>query len=201
VIRAKGSRRPVQRPFQLLRDAEMGPKVFSIRRLATEDHLFEQRAALYFTPTANLPAPHVGMGILDVTVPLAVPTWTEFLENRAHRVPRLWVDLIQRATQRIRWTPMRPAAVTFFAWDSCAFPLQDLPIKALLDALKEKSAGRRDGRILHYFGAIRDDNGRDLRRIEVFHGLVASPAEARTRIVVRPTPEDTPLEMVSSYLA
>lgn len=188
-------------PFpSVLREADDGPTPFSKRRLAKERHLFEQRAALSFTPTTNIPSRYVGDGVLDITVTLAIPTWAEFRHNPAHRVPRLWLDLIQRATNRIRWKPMRPATVALFTWDICLYPLGDLVYKALLDALKETTAGRRDGRLLHYFGAIRDDNARDLRGTDLFHGIVATAADARTRIVVRHVSEDTPTRNVMGYL-
>jgi hypothetical protein len=57
--------------------------------------------------------------------------------------------------------------------------------KALLDALKVCTTGRRDRRLLHYFGAIADDS---LGHVSIHweQHLVDHPKDARTRIEVFP---------------
>ena len=136
------------------------------------------REALYFTPTANLPQDMVGKGKLEVNLPIPFPTIFEWEANLAYRVPRLWVDLIQRATGKLRWTPMVPAKVTLIRYDSCALSTQNVDgAKALVDALKFQTTGRRDRRMLYYFGAIRDDNPDDLKTLRIEQKLISEPSK------------------------
>ena len=88
------------------------PKIYTPSDLAGNDDLFRARTGLFFTPTANIPAEWVGEGRMDVVLPLASPTAYEWVSNPAFRVPRLWVDLLQKATGKIRWTPISPAKIT-----------------------------------------------------------------------------------------
>lgn len=165
-----------------------GPRVFTRDRLREETNLFRQRTALFYTPTENLPRPLLGEGKLDVVVPIAFPTLFDLQENMAYRVPRLWVDLLQRATGKLRWKPMIPAKVTLIRYDSTYYSgINVLGEKALLDALKCCTTGRRDGRVLHYFGAILDDDDENLRELHIKQELVDDPAQAYSRIVVEPT--------------
>ena len=94
-----------------------GPQIFSSERLSEETDLFRQRTALFYTPTENLPTSSIGQGKLDVKLPIASPTLFEWEENLAYRIPRLWVDLIQRATGKLRWIPIVPAKVTLIRYD------------------------------------------------------------------------------------
>lgn len=162
-----------------------GPVEFSRSRLARVDDLFDQRNALFYTPSANLPQRWVGEGRLDVSLPIVTPTYYEYFELRHQQSPRLWVDLLQRATGKLRWTPMNPASVVFRRYD--IRQLRDdvavTGVKCLLDALKLKTSGRRDGRYLHYFGAIVDD-ATDFISLELTQHLVAVPADAHIDVVV-----------------
>ena len=178
------------------------PKTYSFEDLVACEDLFSIRTGLFFTPTANIPSQWVGEGRLDVVLPLASPTTYEWASNPAYRVPRLWVDLLQRATGKLRWKPVSPAKVTIVRYDTSAYNLMAVHTgaKALVDALIVKAAGRRDGRILHYFGAIKDDNFLDLTHEHFFQEIVEKPAEARTRVIVEPAPpEDVEPASVKVY--
>jgi len=161
-----------------------GPRSFSARRLALERDLFAVRAALVYTPTSNIPMRWIGRGRLDVWLPLAVPTLQEFLDCRSRQSVRIWVDLLQRATGMIRWQPMVPARLRIVRCDSVEYGQNDVCAKSLVDALKVSTTGRKDRRLLHYFGAIQDDNSRDLADCDLTQELVDSPAEAGTRLIV-----------------
>lgn len=167
---------------------ESGPRAFSRAELDDEPDLFAQRAALFYTPTSSIPDCWVGQGPLDVTLPLATPTFYEWMEVWAHRCPRLWVDLIQRATGKLRWRPFPIAKVSFVRYDR--MPNRDIygvcGAKALLDALKVQTTGRRDGRTIYYFGAITDDSPDFLVPGTFDEELIAEPALARTRVIVGP---------------
>ncbi len=169
-----------------------GPRLYTRCELAGKGDLFRERTGLFFTPTGNIPAEWVGENRLDVVLPLASPTRYEWESNPAFRVPRLWVDLLQRATGRLRWTPISPAKVTIVRYDTSTYDIWAVHAgaKALVDALIEKAAGRRDGRILHYFGAIRDDNSRDLTHQHFCQEKVEKHTEARTRVIVEPAPSE-----------
>ena len=141
-----------------------GPKIYSYTTLSEDPDLFRNRTALFYTPAENVPAAFVGQGNLGITLPIAFPTLFEWSEILAYRIPRLWVDLIQRATGKLRWTPMVPARVTLFRYDSTTYGgLNIYGAKALLDALKYQTTGRYDRMMLYYFGAIRDDTPEDLK--------------------------------------
>ena len=168
------------------------PKIYSSNDLGGDRDLFKERTGLFFTPTENIPSSWVGEGVLDVVLPLASPTIYDWMSNPAYRVPRLWVDLLQRATGKLRWTPVSPAKVTMVRYDTSAYNLMAVQTgaKALLDSLIVKAAGRRDGMILHYFGAIRDDNFKDFTHGNFYQVLVERSAEARTRVIVEPAPPE-----------
>jgi hypothetical protein len=53
-----------------------------------------------------------------------------------------------------------------------------------LDALKVKTAGRFDGRILYYFGAILDDNNKCLGDFRLEQEVVDDPSKGYSRIIV-----------------
>ena len=177
----------------MLEDAYLGiPTTYTSDELADYPNLFRDRTSLFFTPTANIPSQWVGEGRLDVILPLASPTVYEYGTNPASRVPRLWVDLLQRATGKLRWTPMSPAKITIVRYDTSGYDIFAVTTgaKALVDALIVKAAGRSDGRILHYFGAIQDDNMKVFTHGGYYQVIVGTHAEARTRIVVEPAPNE-----------
>ncbi len=161
-----------------------GPRRFRPTRIALEEDLFAVRAALAYTPTSSIPEAWIGSGLLDVWLPLAVPTLQEFVDCRSRQSVRLWVDLLQRATGKIRWLPNLPARVHVIRFDSSEYAEDNLCVKPLVDALKASTLGRRDRRLLYYFGAIRDDGKRDLAELRITQKLVDSPAKAGTRVVV-----------------
>lgn len=162
-----------------------GPTTFTLKEVAAQSNLFAHRAALYYTPTKNVPDEWIGSGELDVRLPLPSPDYLEVREVRGYAIPRMWVDLLQRATQRIRWTPVRPAYVIFTRYD--LYALSDdhfmIGMKALRDALKASTTGRSDARLLYYFGAIHDDDGAsaDFTYLQV---KVDEPSACGTRIQV-----------------
>jgi hypothetical protein len=90
---------------------EQGPVSFTYHRLQRQEHLFGHRSALFYTPTENIPAEYIGSSPLDIMLPIATPDWTDLFEIRAYWSPRLWVDLIQRQTGKLRWNPISPARV------------------------------------------------------------------------------------------
>jgi len=162
-----------------------GPCSFLRDDLECADDLFEQRAALFYTPTSEIPPAWIGDGPLRVSLPIPYPTWFEYYELRGYQTPRLWVDLLQRATWKLRWTPYRRAHVTIVRYDICDYGIHTMGgAKALLDALKWRTTGRRDGRMLYYFGAIEDDGPDYLSGCSFTFREVASPAEARCEIQV-----------------
>jgi len=166
---------------------DRGPASFTIRRLQRQEHLFAHRSALFYTPTRNIPAQHVGSGPLDVTLPIATPDYTGLWEIRALGSPRFWVDLIQRHTGKLRWKPMFPARIIFRRYDYFTIRTDHLAIgmKGLVDALKVRTTGRRDRIYLYYFGAIVDDGPGFVERCYE-QELVPSPKEAAVRIQVLP---------------
>ena len=161
-----------------------GPGEFTTERVRAEPELFAMRGALFYTPTLNIPDSYVGTGSLNLWLPLAIPTVQEFEDNRSRQSVRLWDDLLQRASGKIRWVAMRPAKVRMIRHDSYIYSQNDIYPKSLLDALKTASTGRRDRRLLHYFGAIWDDNGRDLLSLDLSQVAVAHPSNAGTRVIV-----------------
>jgi hypothetical protein len=161
-----------------------GPKRFTAARIAAEEDLFAVRAALVYTPTSRIPPSWIGSGRLDIWLPLAIPAIQEFFDCRSRQSVRLWVDLLQRATGKLRWLPNLPARVQIVRFDSVEYSEHNLCVKSLLDALKASTTGRRDRRLLYYFGAIRDDNNSDLSAFSLKQELVDSPAKAGTRVVV-----------------
>jgi hypothetical protein len=161
-----------------------GPQRFSSARLALERDLFSSRAALACTPTSHIPDAWTGTGALDVWLPLAIPTVHEFLDCRSRQSPRLWLDLLQRATGKVRWRPNVPARVHIVRFDSVVYSEHDLSAKSLLDALKASTTGRRDGRLLYYFGAIRDDANHDVTEFRLTQQLVDSPSISGTRVLI-----------------
>jgi hypothetical protein len=55
--------------------------------------------------------------------------------------------------------------------------------KALLDALKVKTTGRQDGRLLYYFGAIWNDDAASVT-VEYIQESVEHPRLAKLRVQV-----------------
>jgi hypothetical protein len=163
-----------------------GPQIFSRKRLLGEGDLFKQRGALFYTPTEHLPRTHIGSGPLNVILPIVLPTAFERVEIYSYRIPRLWVDLIQRATGKLRWQPMIPAKVTITRYDAYELGESDMVggIKAVLEALKVRTSGRYDGRWLYYFGAIEDDNQTCLSALSYPQKRISDPSKAYCRIIV-----------------
>lgn len=168
-----------------------GPIVFSKEDLLEQDNLFAHRAALFYTPTCNILSKYIGKGEIDIVLPIVTPDYTELFELRFYRTPRFWVDLIQRQTFKLRWKPFKKAAIKFTRYDYFQIRKDHcvIGIKALLDALKEKTSGRRDGRFLYYFGAIVDDAPKYVN-ISWGQELVDHPKDARIRIQVSSLDDD-----------
>jgi hypothetical protein len=172
---------------------EQGPVSFTSRRLQQQEHLFAHRSALFYTLTENIPAEYIGSGPLDIMLPIATPDWTDLFEIRAYQSPRFWVDLIQRQTGKLRWHPISPARVIFTRHDCFLIRSDHLyaGVKGLLDALKVHTHGRRDGILVHYFGAIVDD-GPGFIDVSCDQVLEAHPQTSGVRVQVLPkdAPED-----------
>ena len=167
-----------------------GPRRFRKRELDSAEDLFRDRGALIFTPTDQIPNAWVGRGELLVRLPIVTPTYDEAFETRAYMSPRLWLDLIQRQTGKLRWTPLRPVNVHFHRFDVQSFrdDIAVSGIKALLDALKVRTSGRRDGVFLHYFGAIHDDGPGFINQFSMEQSVVGHPSEAHITLrVVSPS--------------
>ena len=165
-----------------------GPTSFKHKLLAKHPDLFMERSALFFTPTANLPSAFVGLGNLDVFLPVCSPDFYDCFFIRSYMSPRLWVDLIQRHTGVLRWATSAHSTVTITRFDQTLIR-QDHFIagtKALLDALKVQTNGRRDGRPLFYFGAIFDD-AEQFVSITWEQKLASTPKKTGMRITVSPT--------------
>jgi hypothetical protein len=164
-----------------------GPQEFEREELEGVDDLFEERAAAlrcFIRELTTIPERWVGSGRLDVRLPIAPPSRFEWRELIGHQYPRIWVDLLQRATGKVRWRPvLRLASVLVEIYD-----VRDLShyagsgAKALIDSLKEKTTGRPDRRLLYYFGAIEDDSPRHID-IECVQREAESAAKAYTRIL------------------
>lgn len=163
-----------------------GPQAFSRNRIKGEKNLFVERCALFYTPTENIPSKLIGEGPLDVTLPIPTPSFYEVLEIYGYRTPRIWVDLLQRATGKIRWRPNVPANLIIVRYDYIKLPDYSVAgAKGLIDALKVQTTGRSDGRLLYYFGAILDDASKYIE-LEFQQELVTRPSEAKTRVIVQP---------------
>jgi hypothetical protein len=166
-----------------------GPPVsFSARQVRASPDLFRERAELFYTPTDNLPRQWIGEAQFDVTLPVVCPTFVECLEIRWYQTPRFWVDLLQRATGKLRWRPMSPVEVQIIRYDSVEVGYGEgiSGAKALLDALKVKTYGRSDGHPLYYFGAIVDDNRHHLLKYVFEEELIPDPSLAKCRVIVKP---------------
>ncbi len=169
---------------QLISSFSIGEiRAFSRQELKLVSDLFHHRAALFFTPTENIPGFFIGSGILDITLLLPIPNWTTRTNNWAYRIPRLWVDLIQQATGKIRWIPMNPARVTVIAYGEISKLDMVVGAKALIDSLKVSTYGRSDSKKLYYFGAIADDSPKHID-VEYIINRNEPNKAGRTRIVV-----------------
>ena len=174
--------------MDLLQDAYYnGERRLGRSTVAQDPRLFRSSAALFLTPTSEIPPQHVGSGALTVRLPIPTPSWIEMLLIPGYRSPRLWVDQLQRATGRIRWTPMTPALVTVTHFDVHRTRDDETIVgtKALIDALKARSTGRADGQYVYYFGAIVDD-GCDFIKVKHDVVIVDTPVQAGVEITVRP---------------
>ena len=164
---------------------ENHPVTFSATEVSAQTDLFAHRAALFYTPTSSIPSEFIGFGPLDITLPIVTADYTEAIELRSPTSPRFWVDLIQRQTMKIRWHPIPRARVRITRHDY--YRIRDdhfvAGIKALLDAFKERTSGRRDGVWLYYFGAIVDD-GPGFIENEWDQCCVEHPAKAHTTIQI-----------------
>ncbi|MDC3954362.1 hypothetical protein [Polyangium jinanense] len=92
--------------FESMYDDQGQPAPFTRAELEPLEDLWEQRAALFFTPTSEIPERFVGSGELQVSLPIVTPSYGEFEQIPGYRNTRMWVDLLQRATGKIRWRPM-----------------------------------------------------------------------------------------------
>ena len=165
---------------------EWGQDEFSEEELAEWDDLFSDRAALFLTPTENIPKTWIGDGPLDVTLPIPTPSYHELrFTLYGYRTPRVWVDLIQRQTGKIRWRPNDPVRLTIVRYDAVTLPYHwTVGLKPLIDALKYSTTGRRDGRLLYYFGAIIDDSHKHIVEYDWRQERISHPSEAKIRVVV-----------------
>jgi hypothetical protein len=163
-----------------------GPTCFSHSELTEQTHLFAHRGALFYTPTENIPLEYIGTGDLDITVPLVTPDVTVLKEIPAYAAPRLWVDLLQQHSGKLRWTSILPARVHVTRYDAYFIRHDHVAIanKALLDSLKAQTFGRRDKKALFYFGAIVDDAPECDVDIVYEQLLIEQPKDARVRIQV-----------------
>lgn len=145
---------------------------------------------MFYTPTQAIPHHFVGSGPLEVDLPIATPTDFEFQELKSYRSPRFWVDLLQRATGKLRWTPMSRVHLTihrFDIWDDYGINHLALGTKTLTDALKVSTHGRVDLQPLYYFGAIVDDNPEVLMSWHIEQHLVNATHEACCKVIVIPS--------------
>ena len=166
-----------------------GPTLFTRERLHQQEGLFAHRSALFYTPTENIPAYNIGADALDVTLPVVTPDYTCVQQIRAYSSPRLWVDLLQQQSGKLRWSPISPARLELVRYDYYVIRLDHAisGSKALIDALKVGTFGRRDGKYIYYFGAILDE-GPDFIDLIVRQTLVEHPRDARVRVTVSPLP-------------
>src|SRR5947199_10664255 len=66
---------------------EKGPTSFSRKTLSEHPNLFAERSALFFTPTDRLPSRSIGVGDLDVFLPLCTPGWYDCFFIRSYMSP------------------------------------------------------------------------------------------------------------------
>lgn len=64
-------------------------------------------------------------------------------------------------------------------------------VKAVIDALKTQTNGRRDGRVIYYFGAIDEDSWEDIDGWDVVEEYVSNPDQVGCRLIVAPTASTT----------
>lgn len=162
-----------------------GPARFSQQDVLRQEWLFEQRAALFHTPSSAMPKHFIGDGPLDVVLPLLPTTRVGELEIRSYNSPRLWTDLLQLATGKLRWRHARWSHVVVTRYSPSFRARHDLwdGMKPVLDALKHRTTGRSDGQPLYYFGAIHDDDPSSIES-DMRHERVTNHFESRTRIQV-----------------
>ncbi len=161
------------------------PVSFSKERLKSQPNLFAHRAALFYTPTDHLPAEYIGKGPIDICLPIPTIDFTESHELKANLCPRFWVDLIQRQLFKLRWEPFIKSSVIITRCDIYKIRTDHLAgsIKSLLDALKFKSYGGKNGKPLYYFGAIIDDSMQDIE-LKINQELVSHPSQAKVCIEI-----------------
>lgn len=169
---------------------DLGPHIFSPREVAAASDLFAERSALFFTPTKNLPPKWVGSGNLDIKLPVPVPSWLEYQQVPGYRSPRFWVDHLQRATGKIRWRSLKRVRLKIVVYDSYVRGAAMI-VKAVIDALKTQTNGRRDGRVIYYFGAIDEDSWEDIDGWDVVEEYVSNPDQVGCRLIVAPTASTT----------
>ena len=168
--------------------SENGPTSFSANELAGYEDLFLERAALFYTPTEQIPARWIGSGPLHVLLPIVTPIQLEADELRMRSTTRFWTHLIQSQTGMIRWQPFAERVrVIHTRHDVRNWAIDELVAgtKPLTDALKVNSTGRSDGLLLHYLGVIQDDSPAHIEW-EIRQELVDSVSAARIEIDVFP---------------
>lgn len=81
---------------------------------------------------------------------------------------------------------MNPALITVTRYDAWRVRQDHLSlgIKALIDAFKVKTAGRKDKKYLFYFGAIVDDGPKKVE-IKLNQALVEHPSQAYLRVEIQ----------------
>ncbi|MDC3958920.1 hypothetical protein [Polyangium jinanense] len=172
--------------FESMYDDQGQPAPFTRAELEPLEDLWEQRAALFFTPTSEIPERFVGSGELQVSLPIVTPSYGEFEQIPGYRNTRMWVDLLQRATGKIRWRPMDPVTIVVVRKDVCSpGRYATTGAKALTDAYKVSSTGRRDGHRVHYFGAIVDDTPCNIGSVSFTCVQVQSRAEVGVDIKIK----------------
>jgi hypothetical protein len=162
---------------------DSGLRPFTKKELSLAADLFADRAALFLTPTETLPSRYIGHGRLNIWIPIPIPSWLEYFQVPGYRSPRFWVDQIQRATGKIRWRPFRTPYIEFTTYDTYPHGPTFI-LKAILDALKIKSMGRSDGKAIHYFGPLVDDDCKSYRGYDVIEKRVTNASDIGCRIVI-----------------
>jgi hypothetical protein len=106
--------------------------------------------------------------------------------GQAHELGRAGAGAPRVVHEHTRGDPVQPAAQSLFSTTSCSWESQKsgpMGTKALLDALKVKTMGRQDGRLLYYFGAIWNDDAASVT-VEYIQESVEHPRLAKLRVQV-----------------
>ncbi|MDQ3059249.1 MAG: hypothetical protein M3R45_06935 [Pseudomonadota bacterium] len=163
---------------------------FASELSGTEQDLMWFRSSLFYTKSAALPSSLIGEGELNAWIPFQLRSpWSsdgcEFL-----RSPRLWVDLLQVATGKLRWKPLGVSVLFLTIHDTYRWPLQitNYEIKGLIDALKVIGNPGRTAAV-HYFGALEDDSPNFLPAIVLNYRRVHDVKDAGIQLELKKSPE------------